>query len=347
MLNVLNSRGILNTVLLVLLSGSVLFASASQRGWSATLLSTTGPGIAATPTASALVPEASGSAQSWKLRLEFKELNLQLVGVATLQDQASCFIKSPGASEQMIYAVGDVIGGFRIKSIDSQMVTFERQGSPFQLTLGQSSGAEPAAAQSPAAVAAAANDVVKMADSKLKTRTTKYATAKLIDDASSLHKSKSDEDAPFSSVKSDSESSAKSHGSFSGGFDVPLRGELTSVYGYRRHPLGGGIRFHRGIDIAADYGTPIKAAAAGRIVGVFNSTANDLGRHVIIKHNDEYETLYGHMSRITVSSGQWVEKGEVIGREGSSGASTGPHLHFEVRRNKENVNPMSYLHGLK
>lgn len=303
------------------------------------------------PTASALAPEATGSAQAWKLRLEFKELNLQLVGVATLQDQASCFIKSLGASEQMIYAVGDVIGGFRIKSIDSQMVTFERQGTPFQLALGQASGVEPptpAPVSSAVAAAAADSGTLKMADSKLKTRTTKYATAKLIDDASTLKKAKSDEDATFSSVKSASGSeSGKARGSFSGGFDVPLRGELTSVYGYRRHPLGGGIRFHRGIDLAADYGAPIKAAAAGRIVGVFNSTANDLGRHIIIKHNDEYETLYGHLSRITVSTGQWVEKGEVIGREGSSGASTGPHLHFEVRRNKENVNPMSYLHGLK
>ena len=332
-------RSILKPLLLVPLFGSVLFASAPQA-WSAQLISSSDPQIAP-----AVAPEDAGAGQAWKLRLEFKELNLQLVGVATLADQASCFIKSPGASEQMVYAVGDVIGGYRISAIDSQLVTFERQGVTFQLALGQSSGAEPAAAQPVVAgdgsvtLAARSADVeVKEPEGRLKSRTSRFATGKLIEDASLLSKTP---EFVAPTAKRRLSGSGKMMGSAS--FASPLDGELSSVFGYRRHPLGGGIRFHRGVDIAAPYGTPVKSAAPGRVVEVYNSTANDLGRHIIIRHNDEYETCYGHLSRISVSVGQTVDKGEIIGREGSSGSSTGPHLHFEVRRNKEAVNPLSYV----
>lgn len=333
----LSYRSILNPLLLVSFIGSVLFAPV-QRAWSAQLISSTDPQIAP-----AVAPEDAGAGQAWKLRLEFKELNLQLVGVATLADQASCFIKSPGASEQMVYAVGDVIGGYRITAIDSQAVTFDRQGVSFQLFLGQASGAEPNAAQPVVAgdgsvrLAAARSDVeVKEAEGRIKSRTSRFATAKLIEDASKLSKTPE-----FVAPTGKRRLSGRSLASSS--FASPMSGELSSVFGYRRHPLGGGIRFHRGIDIAAPYGTPVKAAAAGRVVEVYNSSASDLGRHIIIRHNNEFETCYGHLSRITVSVGQTVDQGDVIGREGSSGSSTGPHLHFEIRRNKEAVNPLSYM----
>lgn len=313
--------------------GSVQFGLAPMRAMGAAVPK------AGLQTAPAVAPEEADGSQAWKYRLEFKELNLQLIGVATLQDQASCFIKSPGSSEQMIYAIGDVIGGYRVTAIDAQSVSFERGGARFQLALSStpgSEGTEPAA--SPAASFAAHGQVVsiKTADAKLKTRTQKYATAKLIEDAS---------DARKSGMGSGAEDGVSlPHGVFSNDFMIPVGGELSSGFGYRRHPMGGGIRFHRGVDLAGPNGTPIKAAAAGRVVLVFNSVAHDLGRHIVIKHNDEYETLYGHLSRVGVTLGQWVEKGEVIGKEGSTGNSTGPHLHFEIHRNKEAVNPLPYLH---
>lgn len=332
---VLNNRRLIHNGLLALLLCPVLFTQAPWRAAGAVVIQN---GVQMAP---AVAPDEADTSQAWKVRLQFRELNLQLIGVATLQDQASCFIKSPGSSEQMIYTVGDVIGGYRIAGIDSQSVTFERQGARFPLRLGQSSGAEPVAAE-PAAgdlqtLGAAANVAVKVADSRLKNRTQRYATAKLIEDAATTRLDDGDSPGPRKPF-------ATTGKPFASDFAMPLAGELTSSFGYRRHPLGGGIRYHRGIDLAASEGTPIKAAAAGRVIAVYNSTAHDLGRHLVIQHNDEFETLYGHLSRILVSQGQLVQKGDIIGREGSTGASTGPHLHFEIHRNKEAVNPLPYLH---
>ena len=324
----LNKNGILDKRFLLVLVSLILMASAPSRTRAAILI----PG--GVQSAPAVAGEEAAASQTWKYRLEFRELNLQLVGVATLQDQASCFIKSPGSSEQMIYTVGDVIGGYRIASIDAKSVSFERQGAHFPLFLGQSSGAEPVAASPDLSGVGAV--AVKLADARLKTRTQKFATAKLIEDASAIRKSMLN--------GLDGDDSPVGRSLFAADFSSPLKGELTSHFGYRRHPLGGGIRYHRGIDIAAPDGTPIRAAASGRIVAVFNSTAHDLGRHILIKHNDIYETCYGHLSRILVSMGQWVQKGDIIGREGSTGSSTGPHLHFEIHRNKAAVNPLAYLH---
>ena len=101
-------------------------------------------------------------------------------------------------------------------------------------------------------------------------------------------------------------------------------------------------RFHTGIDLAAPAGTPIYAAKAGR-VEVAGWSSVGYGFHVVLDHGGVLETLYAHMSRIAVRAGQWVEAGQVIGYVGSTGWSTGPHLHFEVRVNGLVKNPLSYL----
>ena len=101
-------------------------------------------------------------------------------------------------------------------------------------------------------------------------------------------------------------------------------------------------RFHTGIDLAAPAGTPIYAAKAGR-VEVAGWSSVGYGFHVVLDHGGGLETLYAHMSRIAVRAGQWVEAGQVIGYVGSTGWSTGPHLHFEVRVNGLVKNPLSYL----
>lgn len=113
---------------------------------------------------------------------------------------------------------------------------------------------------------------------------------------------------------------------------------ITSYFGRR----GVFQRFHTGIDLAAPVGTPIFAARAGQV-----STAGwsryGYGLHVIIDHGGGQETLYAHMSRITVRPGQWVDRGELIGHVGSTGWSTGPHLHFEVRVGGAARNPLAFL----
>lgn len=124
---------------------------------------------------------------------------------------------------------------------------------------------------------------------------------------------------------------------FSGGFLRPVSGEVSSPYGYRVHPILGGRRMHTGVDMRASSGTPIKAAAAGYVV--WASRKGGYGNCVIIDHGGGVATLYGHCSSLAVSAGQEVSQGDTIAYVGSTGLSTGPHLHFEVQRNSSPVNP--------
>jgi murein DD-endopeptidase MepM/ murein hydrolase activator NlpD len=120
----------------------------------------------------------------------------------------------------------------------------------------------------------------------------------------------------------------------------PTPGPVTSGYGYRTHPIYGYRRLHAGIDIGAPTGQGIVAALGGTVV-----TAGPMGSYgnlVVIDHGDGFATAYAHQSRVLVSSGQRVAKGQRIGLVGSTGASTGPHLHFETRVNGEPVDPMRY-----
>jgi murein DD-endopeptidase MepM/ murein hydrolase activator NlpD len=112
-------------------------------------------------------------------------------------------------------------------------------------------------------------------------------------------------------------------------YPLSIPAPITSLFGWRTHPITGNQRFHAGTDLGAPMGTPVLAAARGQV-----ETANWLGGYglaVILNHQSAEQTLYGHMSEIFVQPGQWVEAGTMIGRVGSTGASTGPHLHFEVR----------------
>ncbi|MGM0365329.1 MAG: murein hydrolase activator EnvC family protein [Actinomycetota bacterium] len=121
----------------------------------------------------------------------------------------------------------------------------------------------------------------------------------------------------------------------------PVAGRLTSGFGYRVHPIFGTRRFHSGIDIAAPHGTQVKAADGGQIVqaGYFGG----YGYSIMVYHGGGYATWYAHLSSFNVSTGQMVERGQVIGYVGSTGWTTGPHLHFEVRINGNPQNPLGHL----
>jgi len=121
----------------------------------------------------------------------------------------------------------------------------------------------------------------------------------------------------------------------------PVNGRITDEYGYRKDPINGKRKFHTGLDIAADTGTPIKAAASGKVI--FAQSTYATGRTVKIDHGRGIVTLYGHASKILVEEGQTVEKGEVIAKVGSTGRSTGPHLHFEIHLYGSTVDPLEYL----
>ncbi|MFY7835788.1 MAG: M23 family metallopeptidase [Novosphingobium sp.] len=118
---------------------------------------------------------------------------------------------------------------------------------------------------------------------------------------------------------------------------------LSSGYGMRNHPVLGGRRAHKGIDLSAPTGTPIRATADGTVE--MADWFGGYGLYVQLDHGAAMETRYGHMSRIAVAAGQQVRKGDVIGYVGSTGRSTGPHLHYEVRVSGEAVNPLPYMQG--
>lgn len=121
----------------------------------------------------------------------------------------------------------------------------------------------------------------------------------------------------------------------------PASGRLTSRYGNRRNPFGRGTRFHKGIDIANSHGTNIKAAGTGVIT--YSGTRSGYGRVIIIKHSSGYETLYAHNSKNLVKVGEKVEKGQIIAKMGTTGRTTGCHLHFEVHKNGKPINPLTMI----
>jgi len=122
---------------------------------------------------------------------------------------------------------------------------------------------------------------------------------------------------------------------------LPIRGAIRSVFGPRRDPINGRPRFHKGIDIAAPSGTPIQAAAAGRVV--FSGRNKGYGNMVMLEHADGRRTLYAHAEALYVKVGATVAAGQTIAAVGSTGHSTGPHVHFEIRVGDQAVNPLKNL----
>lgn len=131
------------------------------------------------------------------------------------------------------------------------------------------------------------------------------------------------------------------------GFDYcsPVAGgTLSSDFGYREHPTEGEERFHYGVDLAADTGTEVRCFADGAVTAVGDSSS--YGRYCVVAHEGGYSTLYAHCSRITVSSGAAVSRGQKIAEVGETGMATGPHLHFELQREGTYLNPIYYVSAL-
>lgn len=135
--------------------------------------------------------------------------------------------------------------------------------------------------------------------------------------------------------------SIKGTNKFSKSFAWPLVGGISSGYGWRRHPFTKRRDFHTGIDIKGPSGRIIRASKAGRVV--YSGWMGGYGRVVVMDHGKGYTTLYAHCSRLLVKQGQRVSSGQPVGKVGSSGRATGPHLHFEVRLNNKPISPLQVL----
>lgn len=127
---------------------------------------------------------------------------------------------------------------------------------------------------------------------------------------------------------------------------LPVKGEITSPYGYRNNPFGGHSgEFHDGVDFAVEYGTPVAATAAGTVT--FAGWDPVYGRKVEIDHGSGLMTFYGHNSQLTVSQGDTVKKGEIIAYSGNSGRSTGAHLHYGALDNGKSIDPLTFTNFIK
>jgi murein DD-endopeptidase MepM/ murein hydrolase activator NlpD len=119
---------------------------------------------------------------------------------------------------------------------------------------------------------------------------------------------------------------------------------IASGFGYRVHPIYKIMQFHSGIDFTAQTGTPIYATGDG-VVSFASFDNSGYGMHVVINHGYGYQTLYGHMSRMKVRTGETIKRGEVIGYVGSTGASTGPHCHYEVIKGGSKIDPVNFFYN--
>ncbi len=134
---------------------------------------------------------------------------------------------------------------------------------------------------------------------------------------------------------------AKAPAGSAGYFAWPVPRNISSPFGWRTHPIQKKRLFHSGLDIRAPRNTPIRAARDGQVI--FAGWMNGYGRSIVIRHDSAYTTLYTHAQSLRVKKGAYVKKGAIIATVGTSGRTTGPHTHFEVRYNNKPVNPMSYL----
>ncbi len=124
---------------------------------------------------------------------------------------------------------------------------------------------------------------------------------------------------------------------------APTKGKMTSKYGYRVNPVTKKYSFHKGIDIAAPKGTIVVASANG-IVATSQYMNNGYGNCIIIEHENNIKTLYAHLEKRLVKSGDVVQQGQQIGTVGATGRATGPHLHYEVYKGKQSINPEELIH---
>ena len=123
---------------------------------------------------------------------------------------------------------------------------------------------------------------------------------------------------------------------------LPFHGFITSRFGQRENPFGAdNIETHKGLDIRGPIGGQVKATAKGTVQ--FAGEKNGFGNCIILRHGNGFTTLYGHLSKILVTTGQQIEIGQQIGLIGSTGRSTGPHLHYEIQRNGQKIDPASFL----
>lgn len=283
----------------------------------------------------------------------FEQLNIELCGTVRSGELPGCFLRDIQTGRQAVYRIGDTLGDFRLTDIADHAVVFERDGRVTVLEADVDPEPEPAPQVDLDLAATAQPALPEPAGPVDEFTTVPLKVARVLKRRTPHHGKPPVEPAPAVVVEAALHKEARDLKDVRVGADelrvvsnrmfiCPVPGaRMTSPFGYRRHPLGGGRKFHNGIDLIKSYGAPILAAGDGKVTRVGRSSL--LGRYIYVQHAKGYETRYAHLARILVRSGQQVRQGQTIGTLGSTGRVTGAHLHFEIRKNGAALNPQGFV----
>lgn len=274
------------------------------------------------------------------------DLNVRIVGTASFQGKFTALIEDLNTSTDSFYKVGDPIYGHRIIAISAEGVKLEKDGVESYLAFDtavaeKDKKAEPArevasiiAPESPLPTSDTTRNFYTETAAKSTTRWDLFTPKK---ETESKKPSRAGE-----AVKAVKAVASAVVGRF--GMPIASYKRVSSPFGYRKHPIGGGSKMHKGVDLSANRGTRILAADSGVIK--FSGWKGGYGYCVVIDHQNGYETLYGHCSKLIADVGDNVNRGDLIAEVGSTGASTGNHLHFEVLKNDTAIDPEQFLPNL-
>lgn len=290
-----------------------------------------------------------GDVSYWEVIFEAKSFSDMLNRVAMVEEIA---LSDQRMMEEMRSIAADVLAAK--ESLAAEKVSAEEKKT--ELAAAEDELAEKRA-EADAVLAELVSDAEQMkAEIEKFEKLEEELTSQIAQKEKEYTEAKREEERPVETQPSSGGSGGGSEGGESGGsggsggstssyFRYPLPASAGSwvscPYGYRIHPVTGNHSFHNGVDLAANQGTPIYATKSGTVTTATYSSG--YGYYVTINHGDGFSSLYGHMTHYTVSSGEYVDQGEVIGYVGSTGVSTGPHLHFTLFYNGSTVNPMNYV----
>lgn len=270
------------------------------------------------------------------------DLRIRIVGTASFQGKHTALIEDLNTHSDSFYKVGDPIYGYKITQIASDGIHLEKAGKKSFVAF------EPTSLR---ARASETDKKVVVANTYVPSPSPAGATApNFYTDAPKSKATTWDMWVPKASQGTTAKAPSMAGNIVAnvgaGRFAIPVANfkKLSSAFGYRKHPIGGGSKMHKGIDLSANKGTRILAADAGTVT--WSGWKGGYGYCIIINHHNGYETLYGHCSKLIADVGDNVRRNDLVGEVGSTGASTGNHLHFEIHKNGTPVDPEPFFQGV-
>jgi murein DD-endopeptidase MepM/ murein hydrolase activator NlpD len=275
------------------------------------------------------------------------DLNVRIIGTASFQGKFTALIEDLNTQTDSFYKVGDPIYGHRITAISAEGVQLEKNGAESYLAFDTKAVANRAENNEPSREIAAVIAPESKLQSGDSTRNFYTDSATKSTTRWDLFTPKKEKEVKKPSLAGEAVQSAKAIASVvAGKFGMPVAKykRMSSGFGYRKHPIGGGSKMHKGIDFSANRGTRILSSDSG--VVKYSGWKGGYGYTVIVDHQNGYETLYAHCSKLIADVGDNVNRGDLIAEVGSTGASTGNHLHFEIQKNGVAIDPEQFLPNL-